>query len=114
MTTNPLGQSDYPDHSSHPDHSRHGAEEPLCLNCLACIQACPEGMVPNFLYHACIHGSEDFFEPYRLADCSLCGACTRVCPGDLPLDTVFAKTQRAVAAVTAPAPVSIPTPDPGQ
>ncbi|HOT29925.1 MAG TPA: 4Fe-4S dicluster domain-containing protein [Candidatus Ozemobacteraceae bacterium] len=70
------------------------AEHPRCINCLACVEACPRGLLPNILFHAILHGADEAEEAaIGLLRCGLCHACKSRCPVGLPLGDVFAATR---------------------
>ena len=56
-----------------------------CNNCLCCVRYCPEGLVPNYIYHLSVKDQIDELDNYRVDACSLCGNCSLVCPAGLPM-----------------------------
>ncbi len=70
------------------------AEHPRCINCLACVEACPRGLFPNVLFHAILHGADEAeAASIGLLRCGLCRTCESSCPAGLPLAEVFAATR---------------------
>lgn len=73
-----------------------------CINCSACVPACPVGLRPDELYRALEQNTET--APHLQLDaCLECGACNAVCPSNLPLAQVFrrARTEQAAAMTRA-------------
>ena len=60
-----------------------------CINCLACVDYCPAGLHPSYLYHLIMKGSIDEAAKLNLKACILCGNCSFVCPVSLPLAEVI-------------------------
>ncbi len=55
------------------------ANEP-CMNCGACVDACPMRLLPNMLTKLCEYGQFDDALGFDLLTCMECGCCTYVCP----------------------------------
>lgn len=69
-------------------------EHPRCINCLACVEACPRGLLPNILFHAILHDADEAeAASIGLLRCGLCRTCESSCPAGLPLADVFAATR---------------------
>jgi len=80
---------------------QHTPESGICINCLDCVSACPQKLLPHYLYHFCLRDLTDVLETYRLTDCTTCGNCSQVCPARLPLsETLRRKRERLLAATT--------------
>jgi len=73
-----------------------------CINCSACVSACPVGLHPDELYRHLEHGTETAVH-LQLNSCLECGACNAVCPSNLPLTQMFrsARTEQAALATKA-------------
>ena len=71
-----------------------------CIRCGWCATACPQGLLPQELWHEIAAGRWAQTERLRLADCIECGACDLACPSQLPLLAALrhAKSQRMEAA----------------
>ena len=64
-------------------------DEPVCIRCGRCIQACPMRLMPTYMYLYASHGRWEECEKMNVADCMECGACTFECPGSLHLTQMF-------------------------
>ena len=69
-------------------------ENPTCIRCGQCIQACPMNLQPIYLYMYEEKGDIEMMQKLNLMDCVECGACTYICPGRLHLTHAF-KTGKA-------------------
>jgi electron transport complex protein RnfC len=56
-----------------------------CIRCGACVDACPEHLMPNDMYAMARNRELDKVQEYDLFDCIECGSCAYVCPSNLPL-----------------------------
>lgn len=56
-----------------------------CINCGACVEVCPAGLMPQTLYKLIAAGRHESAAQYHLSDCMECGACVQVCPSHIPL-----------------------------
>ena len=78
-----------------------------CIRCGKCLDACPVFLNPSLLGRMAQREKWEDMEGKHLADCMLCGACSYVCPSNIPLSQMFgaAKTmlRRTKAAKPAPA-----------
>lgn len=61
------------------------AENPVCLRCGKCVEACPMHLQPLYLYRYVNAGRADKLHTLHLMDCMECGSCAFICPGKLPL-----------------------------
>lgn len=73
-------------------------EYPRCINCLACVDACPRGLFPNVLFHSILQGADEADAAAAvLLRCGMCRGCETVCPAGLPLTTLFVAARAARA-----------------
>lgn len=71
---------------------RESARPPTlpCIHCGRCLDACPVFLNPSELGQLAQVGRYAEMEARHLADCMLCGACSYVCPSNIPLSQMFA------------------------
>ncbi len=83
-----------------------------CISCGHCLDACPIFLNPSRLgLLAQASRYEEMADDYHLQDCMLCGACSYVCPSNIPLSQMFALGKSALRKMAAaPKP---PEPDKG-
>ena len=67
------------------------ADNPVCLRCGKCIDACPMRLQPLYMYRFEQAGNVKELERLNLMDCIECGSCAFTCPGKLPLVERFRK-----------------------
>jgi len=61
-----------------------------CIKCTQCLQACPIRLNPSELGQLAAKRRYDVMEEdYHLNDCFECGACSYVCPSNIPLVQYF-------------------------
>ncbi len=61
-----------------------------CINCGACVDACPISLTPNKLgVLAKFEAYDEMAEKFNLMDCFECGSCSYVCPSHIPLVQYF-------------------------
>ena len=65
--------------------NRFAVDEPRCLRCGKCIEACPMRLMPVLMYKAMQTGSAEEMKAVNLMDCIECGCCAYVCPAGVPL-----------------------------
>ncbi|KAF0197707.1 MAG: electron transport complex protein RnfC [Bacillota bacterium] len=56
-----------------------------CVRCAKCVDVCPMLLHPTFIAQYAERGMMERAEEYGAVDCRECGACTYVCPVNLPL-----------------------------
>ena len=61
------------------------ADNPVCIPCGKCVEACPMRLQPLYLYRFQKAGDLKALNRLNLLDCIECGSCAFTCPGKLPL-----------------------------
>ena len=61
------------------------ADNPVCIRCGKCVDACPMRLQPLYLYRFQLAGNLKELNRLNLLDCIECGSCAFTCPGKLPL-----------------------------
>ena len=69
---------------------------PVCIRCGKCLEVCPMGLEPLYLYRYSNAGDLDALKRLHLTDCIECGCCAYACPGKLPLVEGFRAGKRAL------------------
>lgn len=72
-----------------PEDKNGAAENPVCLRCGKCVNACPMRLQPLYMYRYVNAKRLDQLERLNLMDCMECGSCAFTCPGKLPLVATF-------------------------
>ena len=67
------------------------ADNPVCIRCGKCVEACPMRLQPLYLYRFQKAGDLKALNRLNLLDCIECGSCAFTCPGKLPLVERFRK-----------------------
>ena len=67
------------------------ADNPVCIRCGKCVDACPMRLQPLYMYRFQKAGDLKALERLNLLDCIECGSCAFTCPGKLPLVERFRK-----------------------
>jgi electron transport complex protein RnfC len=64
-------------------------ENPQCIRCGKCVEACPVHLEPLFMYQYAAKGMADELNDAHIMDCMECGACSYVCPARMHLTHMF-------------------------
>ena len=64
-------------------------ENPQCIRCGKCVEACPVHLEPLFMYQYAAKGMADELNDAHIMDCMECGACSYVCPALMHLNNMF-------------------------
>ncbi len=67
-----------------------------CIHCGRCLDACPVFLNPQLLGSLAQVGRYEEMEASHLADCMVCGACSYVCPSNIPLSQMFSLGKAAL------------------
>ena len=65
--------------------NRYAIEEPHCLRCGKCIDACPMKLMPVLMYKALQSNDVEEMKATNMMDCIECGSCAYTCPASVPL-----------------------------
>ena len=65
--------------------NKYDVEEPHCLRCGKCIDACPMKLMPVLMYKALQSGDVQEMKDNNVMDCIECGSCSFTCPASVPL-----------------------------
>jgi len=60
-------------------------EDPHCLRCGKCIDACPMHLMPVLMYKALQSNDVEEMKTVNMMDCIECGCCAYTCPASVPL-----------------------------
>ena len=69
--------------------NKYAVDEPQCLRCGKCIDACPMKLAPVLMYKALQSGSPEEMKSVHMLDCIECGCCAYTCPAGVPLVLAF-------------------------
>ena len=69
---------------------------PVCIRCGKCLEVCPMGLEPLYLYRYSNAGELGALKRLHLTDCIECGCCAYACPGKLPLVEGFRVGKQAL------------------
>ena len=76
--------------------NRYAVDEPRCLRCGKCIEACPMKLMPVMMYKAMQDNDIELLKSTNLMDCIECGCCAYVCPASVPLVLGFRAAKQIV------------------
>ena len=71
-------------------------EEPHCLRCGKCIDACPMKLMPVLMYKAWQGGDVQAMKDNNIMDCIECGSCAYACPASVPLVLGFRVAKQVI------------------
>ena len=77
------------------------ADNPVCIRCGKCVEACPMLLQPLYLYRFQKAGDLKALNRLNLMDCIECGSCAFTCPGKLPLVERFRKGKQMLREANA-------------
>ena len=78
-------------------------EEPLCLRCGKCIEACPMKLMPVLMYKALFSNDPEEMKAVHMMDCIECGCCAYTCPACVPLVLGFRSGKHIIRTAAAAA-----------
>ena len=65
-----------------------------CIHCGRCVAACQMHLMPNYIAMFAEKGQYDLCQEYSVMSCVECGACSYICPGNVPI-TQFNRAAKA-------------------
>ena len=65
--------------------NEYAVDEPQCLRCGKCIDACPMKLMPVLMYKALQSNDVEEMKANNVMDCIECGCCAYTCPASVPL-----------------------------
>ncbi len=87
--------------------NRFCVEDPQCIRCGKCMDACPMKLMPLMMYQAYQNGDAGEMAAINTMDCIECGCCAYTCPAGIPLVHSFRTAKQhirdAQAKAAAPA-----------
>lgn len=69
--------------------NKYAVDEPQCLRCGKCIDACPMKLAPVLMYKALQSNDVETMKSVNMLDCIECGCCAYTCPAGVPLVLAF-------------------------
>ena len=78
-------------------------EEPQCLRCGKCIEACPMKLMPVLMYKALFSNDPEEMKAVHMMDCIECGCCAYTCPACVPLVLGFRSGKHIIRTAAAAA-----------
>ena len=76
--------------------NKYAVEDPQCLRCGKCIDACPMKLMPVLMFKATQTGDTEEMKSIHLLDCIECGCCAYACPAGVPLVLAFRSGKQIV------------------
>lgn len=73
-----------------------------CIGCGHCVQVCPQGLMPVYLYKAAVTGNVSVLRRFDADMCLSCGTCSYVCPAKLDLSYYIRRAGSLIAALDDP------------
>ncbi|MCI7640356.1 MAG: electron transport complex subunit RsxC [Clostridiales bacterium] len=83
-------------------NNHHFVEDPHCLRCGKCIDACPMKLMPVLMYKAWQDGDVEEMKKNNIMDCIECGSCAYTCPASVPLVLGFRVAKQVIRNASAP------------
>ena len=78
-------------------------EDPQCLRCGKCIDACPMKLMPVLMYKALFTNDPEEMKAVNMMDCIECGCCAYTCPASVPLVLGFRSGKHIIRTAAAAA-----------
>ena len=83
--------------------NRFAVDEPQCIRCGKCIDACPMKLTPILMYKALQTGDVEEMKRVHMMDCIECGCCAYTCPACVPLVLGFRSGKQKIRDAAAAA-----------
>ena len=83
--------------------NEYAVDEPQCLRCGKCIDACPMKLMPVLMYKALQSNDVEEMKANNMMDCIECGSCAYTCPASVPLVLGFRVGKQIIRNATAKA-----------
>jgi len=84
-----------------PKDKNGAAENPVCIRCGKCVEACPMLLQPLYMYRFEKVNDLKALQRLNLMDCIECGSCAFTCPGKLPLVERFRRGKQKLREANA-------------
>ncbi len=91
--------------------NRFAVDNPHCIRCGKCIDACPMHLMPLMMYQAERHRNLEEMKKQNIMDCIECGCCAYTCPATIPLVLSFRSAKHRIRDAMPPKPAA-PKPEP--
>ena len=78
-------------------------EDPQCLRCGKCIEACPMQLMPVMMYKSMLTNDVEEMKATNIMDCIECGCCAFACPACVPLVLGFRAAKQRIRDAAAAA-----------
>ena len=84
-------------------NNNYYVEEPQCLRCGKCIEACPMQLMPVMMYKSMLTNDVEEMKATNIMDCIECGCCAFTCPACVPLVLGFRAAKQRIREAAAAA-----------
>ena len=81
--------------------NKYAVDDPQCLRCGKCIDACPMKLSPVLMYKALQSNDVETMKSVHMLDCIECGCCAYTCPASVPLVLGFRSAKQIIRSAAA-------------
>lgn len=74
--------------------------DPKCIRCGRCVEDCPMGLMPTYIYQSFMADRMDECKSYSPLDCIECGVCSYTCPAKIPLTQGIRTAKQQIIAAS--------------